>query len=149
VEPERRAIGVDAATVERDGALGLADRAAARAPIDRLAEERALMRALPGTEPDVDRRWVTRVPPDPHVRFDTNDYSRDPTLVGRRVEVRASQREIVAVALDSGQLAARYQRCSPRTARSTRRTLRQRRREPDSDLVVEQRPLTVYDGLIA
>lgn len=24
------------------------------------------------------QRWVVRVPPDPHVRFDTNDYSLDP-----------------------------------------------------------------------
>ncbi len=43
-----------------------------------------------------------RVPPDPHVRFDTDDYSLDPNLVGRRVEIRASQREIIAAALDAG-----------------------------------------------
>ena len=53
---------------------------------------------------------MTRVPPDPHVRFDTNDYSLDPNLVGRRVEVRASQREITAVALDTGELACRHER---------------------------------------
>ena len=63
------------------------------------------MRPLPAREPDLDRRWVTRVPPDPHLRFDTNDYSLDPNLVGRRVDVRVSQREIVAVALDTGELA--------------------------------------------
>ena len=80
-------------------------------PIERLIEEREVMRALPEREPDVDRRWVTRVPPDPHLRFDTNDYSLDPNLVGRRVEVRASQREIVAVALDTGELACRHERC--------------------------------------
>ena len=51
-----------------------------------------------------------RVPPDPYVRFDTNDYSLDPNLVGRRVEVRASQREIIAVALDTGELACRHER---------------------------------------
>jgi transposase len=122
-------------------------------PIDRLIEERAVMRALPGREPDVDRRWVTRVAPDPHVRFDTNDYSLDPNLVGRRVEVRASQREITAVALDSGELAARHERCFAKnrtiTALEHARTLRQRRREPDSDPLVEQRALAVYDGLIA
>ena len=55
------------------------------------------MRSLPDPEPDVDRRWVTRVLPDPMLRFDTNDYSLDPRLAGRRVEVRISQREIVAV----------------------------------------------------
>ena len=68
------------------------------------------MRPLPAREPDLDRRWVTRVPPDPHVRFDTNDYSLDPDLVGRRVEVRVSQREIIAVALDTGELACRHER---------------------------------------
>jgi hypothetical protein len=122
-------------------------------PIDRLLEERAVMRSLPATEPDVDRRWVARVTPDPHLRFDTNDYSLDPRLVGRRVEVRASQREIVAVALDSGELACRHERCFAKnrtiTALEHARALRQRRREPEPDLVVEQRALAVYDGLIA
>ena len=80
-------------------------------PIDRLLEEREVMRPLPACEPDLDRRWVIRVAPDPHVRFDTNDYSLDPSLVGRRVEVRVSQREIIAVALDTGELACRHERC--------------------------------------
>lgn len=70
-----------------------------------------MVRALPGRQPDLDRRWVIRVPPDPYVRFDTNDYSLDPNLVGRRVEVRVSQREIIATALDSGELACRHERC--------------------------------------
>ena len=37
----------------------------------------------------------------PYLRVDTNDYSLDPRLVGRRVEVRVSQREVTAVALDT------------------------------------------------
>jgi transposase len=80
-------------------------------PVDRLIEERQVMRPLPDKPPDTDRRWVTRVPPDPYLRIDTNDYSLDPALVGRRVEVRVSQREIAASALDSGQLACRHERC--------------------------------------
>ena len=111
------------------------------------------MRALPDREVDVDRRWVSRVPPDPHVRFDTNDYSLDPNLVGRRVEIRASQHEIIAVALDTGELACRHQRCLAKnrtiTALEHARTLRERRREPERELIVEQRALAVYDGLIA
>jgi transposase len=122
-------------------------------PIDRLVEERGVMRALPASEPDVDRRWVTRVPPDPHVRVDTNDYSLDPNLVGRRIEVRVSQREIAAVALDTGELACRHQRVFAKnrtiTALEHARALRQRRGARDRELVVEQRPLAVYDGLIA
>lgn len=122
-------------------------------PIDRLVEERQVMRPLPAREPDVDRRWVTRVPPDPHLRFDTNDYSLDPRLVGRRVEVRVSHRELTAVALDTGELAAHHQRSFARnrtiTALGHARALRERRGEPEPDVVVEQRPLAVYDRLIA
>jgi hypothetical protein len=36
-------------------------------------------------------RWVVRGPPQPYLRFDRNDYSLDPGLVGRRVEVRATR----------------------------------------------------------
>jgi hypothetical protein len=124
-------------------------------PIDRLAEEREVMRPLPARAPDVDRRWVIRVPADPYLRFDTNDYSLDPDLVGRRVEVRASQREITAIALDSGALAARHERSFAKhrtiTALEHARTLRQRRGqpEPDAEPLVQQRPLSVYDQLIA
>ena len=53
---------------------------------------------------------MLRVPPDPYLRFDTNDYSLDPDRVGRRVEVRASQREITAIVRDTGELACRHER---------------------------------------
>ena len=89
-------------------------------PVDRLLEEREGMRALPESEPDLNRRWVLRVPPDPHVRFDTNDYSLDPNLVGRRVEVRVSQRELMAVALDTASSPAATKGCSRRTGLSPR-----------------------------
>jgi len=123
-------------------------------PIDRLVEERRVMRPLPEHAPDVDRRWVTRVAPDPYLRVDTNDYSLDPNLVGRRVEVRASQREMTAVALDTGELACRHERSFAKhrtiTALEHARTLRERRGERvPADVVVEQRPLAVYDALIA
>ncbi|MCA1701008.1 MAG: IS21 family transposase [Actinobacteria bacterium] len=122
-------------------------------PIDRLVEERELMRPLPEREPETDRRWVVRVAPDPYLRFDANDYSLDPRLGGRRVEVRASQREITAVALDTGELAARHQRSFAKnrtvTALEHARALRERRGEPEPGLQVEQRPLERYDQLIA
>ncbi|MBO0731878.1 MAG: IS21 family transposase [Acidimicrobiaceae bacterium] len=121
-------------------------------PIDRLIEEREIMRPLPDREPDLDRRWVLRVPPDPHLRFDTNDYSLDPDLVGRRVEVRVSQREIMAVALDTGELACRHERLFAKhrtvTALEHARALRARHGGKD-EIVVETRPLSVYDQLIA
>jgi transposase len=120
-------------------------------PLDRLAEERELMRALPEREPDTDRRWVVRVPPDPYLRFDSNDYSLDPNLVARRVEIRASQHRLTAFALDTGELACSHERCFAKnrtiTALEHARTLKERRGE--REISVEQRPLAVYDGLIA
>jgi transposase len=123
-------------------------------PIDRLIEERVVMAPLPAAPPDTDRRWVMRVAPDPYLRFDTCDYSLDPRLVGRRVEVRVSEREVLAVALDTGELACRHARSFAKhrtiTALEHARALRaqrdeRRQREP----VVEVRPLERYDALIA
>jgi transposase len=120
-------------------------------PIDRLVAEREQMAPLPAF-PDLDRRWVTRVPADPYLRFDTNDYSLDPTLAGRRVEVRVSQTELTAVCLDTGELAARHARSFAKhrtiTAIEHARKLRERRGERAEPLV-ETRPLAAYDRLIA
>jgi transposase len=120
-------------------------------PVDRQAEELAVMRPLPERMPDVDRRLVTRVPPDPHARIDTCDYSLDPRLVGRRVELRVSQREILAVCLDTGELACRHARSFARhrtvTALEHARALRELRGSP-AEPEVETRPLARYDQLI-
>jgi hypothetical protein len=113
------------------------------------------MRPLPDAMPDTDRRWVVRVPPQPYLRFDRNDYSLDPRLVGRRVEVRASQSELVAAALDTGELACRHRRvfaagltftdpAHQRALEELRGEHKRRRSEPD----VELRPLQRYDRLI-
>jgi transposase len=123
-------------------------------PIDRLAEEHAAMASLPDREPDLDERLVVRVPADPHVRIDTNDYSLDPRLVGRRVEVRVGQRAIIAVALDTGELACRHERSFAKhrtiTALEHARALRSRRQpEPERGLEVQVRPLSIYDALTA
>jgi transposase len=121
-------------------------------PVDRLAEEHRVMRPLPGREPDSDRRWVLRVPPDPYLRFDSNDYSLDPALVGRRVQVRVSQRQITASALDTGEVVARHERCFAKhrtlTALEHARTLRARR-SGRGEVVVEERALARYDALIS
>ncbi len=120
-------------------------------PVERLAEELTLMRALPDELPDLDRRFVTRVAPDPYVRLDTNDYSLDPLLVGRRVEVRVSQREVVGACLDSGELACRHRRSFARhrtlTALEHARALGELRGAPPEP-EVELRPLARYDALI-
>jgi transposase len=121
---------------------------------ERLREERELMRQLPTTLPDTDRRFVVRVPQEPYLRFDRNDYSLDPRLVGRRVEARVSQTEIAAACLDTGELACRHRRIfagglcftepAHQQALDELRGQRRRRSEPD----VELRPLARYDALI-
>ncbi len=124
-------------------------------PAERLAAERERMRPLPEALPDLDRRWVARVPAQPYLRFDTDDYSLDPRLAGRRVEVRVSQREITAAALDTGELACRHRRsfakhltftdpAHQRALEELRGERRRRRSEPE----VEVRPLARYDALI-
>jgi transposase len=121
---------------------------------ERLAEERARMRPLPGRLPESDRRFVLRVPAQPYLRFDRNDYSLDPRLAGRRVEVRVGQSDINAVALDSGELAARHRRrfarhltfTDPAHQAELERLRGERRRSRDVE--VERRPLARYDALI-
>jgi transposase len=121
-------------------------------PVDRLAEELEAMAPLPGEMPDTSRRWTMRVPPDPHLRLDTNDYSLDPALVGRHVEVIADQRAVTAVALDTGELACRHPRVFARhrtiTALEHARALKTGR-GVGAQTSVEVRPLARYDALIA
>ena len=115
----------------------------------------ARMRALPALMPETAIRRVVRVPQQPYLRFDRNDYSLDPRLAGRRVDVSASQHEIAAVALDTGEPACRHRRSFAGRLTFTdpahqaaldelRGGRRRRRREPE----VEVRPLARYDALI-
>jgi transposase len=122
-------------------------------PIERLAEEQQKMRPLPARMPDVDRRQVVRVPAQPFVRVDRNDYSIAPAFVGRRVEVRVSQTEISAGVLDTGELACRHRRVfagnltitDPAHQSELERARERRRRD---EVEVEIRPLARYDALI-
>ena len=123
-------------------------------PVDRLARE--ALRSLLEPGPDLDRRVVLRVPPQPYVHVDRNDYSLDPRLVGRRVEVRIGQREIVAAALDTGELACRHRRVFAAGQEITdpahqqaleRLRLARYRGKPSAGEEVELRDLSVYDRL--
>jgi hypothetical protein len=120
-------------------------------PVDRLADEQ--LAPLPAAMPGCARRWVTRVAPDPYLRLDTNDYSLDPALVGRRVEVIVDQRQITAIALDTGEVACCHRRVFARhrtlTALEHARALRAGRHDRRDSDEVEVRPLDVYDRLIA
>jgi transposase len=136
----------------RDRANARVHRTTRAVPAERLAAERPAMRPLPGRLPPTARRWVTRVPAQPFVRLDRNDYSLDPRFAGRRVELRASQRELVAIALDTGELVARHRRRFARdltiTAPEHERALRELRLAANDEVEVEIRPLERYDALI-
>lgn len=123
-------------------------------PAERLAQERALMRPLPERPLDLDRRFVARVPAQPYLRVDRNDYSIDPRFVGRRVEVRVSQQHVSAVVLDTGELACRHRRSfaggltfTDPDHQTELERLRARRHQRDR-VEVEIRPLARYDRLI-
>jgi transposase len=137
-----------------DKVNGRVHRTTRAVPAERLEHEQVLMRPLPDPMPETDRRFVTRVPQQPYLRFDRNDYSLDPRLAGRRVELRISQAEIAAVALDTGELACRHRRrfakhltfTDPAHQAELERLRGERRRPKDVD--VELRSLTRYDALI-
>jgi transposase len=137
-------------------ANGRVHRTTRAVPAERLIEEQARMRALPTAGmPDVDRRQVVRVPAQPLVRVDRNDYSIDPRFAGRRVELRVSQTEVMAVVSDTGELAARHRRVfaggltvtDPAHQTELERQ-RQKRRQRRDEVEVEIRPLSRYDALI-
>jgi len=123
-------------------------------PSERLAEEKARMRPLPARMPDVDRRAVVRVSAQPFVRVDRNDYSIDPTFVGRRVEVRVSQTAITAMVLDTGELACQHRRVFAGgltlvdPAHQSRLEHQREQRRQRHQVEVEVRPLARYDRLI-
>lgn len=117
-----------------------------------------MLRPLPMRVPDLDERRVERVGADPYVRVDCCDYSLDPRLAGRRVGLRISQQRIVAVALDTGEVAADHRRCfaKHRTLTDPRhldaldklRAARHGRAAAPAAAAVERRDLAAYDALI-
>jgi transposase len=123
-------------------------------PAERLLAERERMAPLPATMPDTAQRFVVRVPQQPYLRVDRNDYSIDPMFAGRRVEVRVSQAAVMAVVLDTGELACSHRRSfaggltvtDPSHQNELDRQRARRRQRHDVD--VEVRPLARYDQLI-
>jgi len=62
-------------------------RALAARPVDLVAADRAAMLPRPPVPPVVGARWVTRLGRDYYVRAGGNDYSVDPAVIGRLVEI--------------------------------------------------------------
>jgi transposase len=83
-------------------------RALGCAPTDRITADRAAMLALPPVAPASGWRSSLRLPRDHYVRFDSNDYSVHPAVIGRRIEVIADLQRVRAFC--DGRLVADHER---------------------------------------
>jgi transposase len=125
-------------------------------PADRIGADLAAMITLPPVPPACGWHKTARLPRDYYVRLDGNDYSADPAVIGRRVEVTADLSR-VRVTCD-GRVVADHERCWAKHQTltdpahlETAQALRSARRlavvpVPRGD-EVEQRDLAVYDLL--
>jgi len=83
-------------------------RALGCAPTDRITADRAAMLALPPVAPVTAWRSSLRLPRDHCIRFDSNDYSVHPGMIGRRIEVIADLARVRAFC--DGKLVADHER---------------------------------------
>lgn len=121
---------------------------------DALNVERGFLQALPDPLPATDRHLEVRVSKDCFIRVSDVDYSVPPQLVGRRVAVRMSSRELV-VHLDGAEI-ARHTRSyvpadvvlDPAHARALRLSREARRQLASGDVAVDIPDLSRYDALI-
>jgi len=122
-------------------------------PVDLVVADRAAMLPLPPIPPDVGARWVTRLGRDYYVRAGANDYSVDPGVIGRLVEVTLDLDRVVVTC--DGQVVADHARSWARGVTvtdpghvATAKVLRQRflapRPAPDFEADLS-RDLSVYD----
>ncbi|WP_422879782.1 IS21 family transposase [Nocardioides glacieisoli] len=126
------------------------------APTARWTVDRDAMLGLPPAPPTVGWRTRVRLPRDHYVRVASNDYSVDPSVVGRFVEVIADLTHVTITC--AGTVVGRHDRCWARHQTMTdpahrekaldlahhARTIRERPAEP-AGVVVEARDLSVYD----
>jgi transposase len=126
------------------------------APADRIAADKAAMIPLPPVAPATGWHRTARLPRDYYVRLDGNDYSVDPAVIGRRVQVTADL-DRIRVTCD-GRAVADHQRCwakhqtitSPAhlaAAKAMRHGRRLAAVPAPADAEVERRDLAVYDLL--
>jgi transposase len=125
-------------------------------PVDRWEADRAAMLRLPPVPPTVGWRRSLRLPRDHYVRLDANDYSVDPAVVGRRVEVVADLDRVRVFC--QGRPVAAHERCWARgqtitdpmhrdAAAALRRADRKASR-PRTETEVQQRNLADYDRIV-
>ena len=121
-------------------------------PVDRFETDRAAMLALPPVTPRLGWRATVRLPRDYYIRLDGNDYSVDPSVIGRRVDVLADLSTVTITC--AGRTVADHDRCWAKHQTITdpqhRKTAEQLQRlprvaPPPPTGEVEQRALSDYD----
>ena len=126
-------------------------------PSDLVTIDRAAMRGLPPVAPEVMFRNSVRLPRDYYVRVFSNDYSVDPSMIGRVVDVSASLDTVtvhhdgVLIATHPRKWARQLTVTDPahvlRAAELRARFQAQRARRPAVAAVVETASLARYDEL--
>jgi hypothetical protein len=129
------------------------------APADRIEADRAAMAPLPPiAESSLGWHNRIRLPRDHYVRVDTCDYSVDPAVIGRHVDVRADLGQVTVRC--EGRLVACHDRSwvahqtitdpAHKAAADVMRAerLRARLAAPPAAVEVEQRDLSRYDALL-
>ena len=129
------------------------------APTERIAADKASMLTLPPVAPATGWRASTRLPRDYYVRIDSNDYSVNPAVIGRRIELVVDLDRVKAFC--DGRVVADHQRVwawhqtisDPEHVAAAKALQRQRVGllrpvEPAVGVEVEQRSLADYDAAL-
>ena len=127
------------------------------APADRIAADKAAMIGLPPVAPVTGWHKTARLPRDHYVRLDGNDYSVDPAVIGRRIEITADLARVRVwcdgrLAADHERAWARHQTITDPARLAAARQLRAARRllapvTGPAGTEVERRDLAVYDAV--
>jgi transposase len=131
-------------------------RALGCAPVERVAADKAQMLPLPPVAPATGWRSSGRLPRDFYVRVDANDYSVHPSVIGRRIEVRADLQRVRAycegtVVADHARAWARHQSFTLPEHDTAAKALRRERIglvRPTPEPEVETRCLGDYDSAL-
>jgi transposase len=126
------------------------------APTDRIAADTAAMLPLPPVPPQTGWRSSLRLPRDYYLRLDCNDYSVDPQVIGRRIEVVADLARVRAycdgrLVADHERVWARHQTVTDPAHRQTASRLRRDRLSvvrPPVEPDVQIRCLADYDDAL-
>ena len=131
-------------------------RAMGCAPADRIGAGKQAMLPLPPVAPATGWRASLRLPRDCYVRLDSNDYSVDPAVIGRRIEVIAGLERVRAfcggkMAADHERIWARHQTLTDPAHWAAAQALRRQRltvARPPAEPDVQIRCLADYDDAL-